>query len=147
MNDRPTRVLVLAEGPALTVDLLRAISDRAARGPAQFRVVVPNPAAAEAHLLHPERHEKAAEAEGHLAMVMDALVVAAGGPVLGSVSVRHDPMDVVEDVLFNEPVDEIILAVSTHFLARLTHQDLAHRLAHYGLPVTTVGTVATGVSA
>ncbi len=49
---------------------------------------------------------------------MPALEAAAGRPVIGSVSVRHDPMDVVEDVLRNEPIDEIILAVSTHFLAR-----------------------------
>ncbi len=143
MTNHPTRVLVLAEGPALTAELLGVIRDRAAQGPTQFRVVVPNPAAAEVHLLHPERHVKAAEAEQHLAEALDALVAAAGGPVLGSVSVRHDPMDVVEDVLFNEPVDEIILGVSTHFLARLTHQDLAHRLAHYGLPITTVGAGVT----
>ena len=29
----------------------------------QFRLVVLNPARAELHLLHPERHDKAAEAE------------------------------------------------------------------------------------
>jgi hypothetical protein len=141
VTNSPTRILVLAEGPAITADLLREISSRAAQGPTRFRVVVPNPAAAEVHLLHPERHQKAAEAEQHLADTLPALAAAAGGPVLGSVSVRHDPMDVVEDVLFNEPVDELILGVSSHFLARLTHQDLAHRLAHYGLPVTTVGGV------
>jgi hypothetical protein len=139
MTISPTRILVLAEGPAITADLLQAIRSRSAQGPTQFRVVVPNPAAAEVHLLHPERHEKAAEAEQHLADAYPALVAAAGGPVIGSVSVRHDPMDVVEDVLFSEPVDELILGVSTHFLAHLTHQDLAHRLAHYGLPVTSVG--------
>ena len=140
---QPARILVLAEGAALTPELLDAIGTRASKGPTQFRLVVTNPAAAEVHLLHPERHQKAAEAEQHLADVLPALVAAAGGPVSGSVSVRHDPMDVVEDVLFNEPVDEIILAVSTHLLARLTHQDLAHRLAHYGLPVTTVGAEVT----
>lgn len=141
MTNPPTRILVLAEGPAISAELLSAISSRAALGATQFRVVVPNPAAAEVHLLHPERHEKAAQAEQHLADALSALSAAAGGRVIASVSVRHDPMDVVEDVLLNEPVDEIILAVATHFLARLTHQDLAHRLTHYGLPVTTVGSV------
>jgi hypothetical protein len=145
MPDEPvSRILVLAERSALTHDLLEMIQARAAQGPTQFRVVVPNPASAELHLLHPERHVKAAEAEHALRDSMVVLEAAAGGPVIGSVSVRHDPMDVVEDVLFNEPIDEIILSVTTHGLARWLHQDLQHRLNHYGLPVTTI---AAGVSA
>ncbi len=138
-NEPVTRILVVVEHPELTDTLLESIRVRAAQGPAQFRVVVPNPAAAELHLLHPERHEKAAEAERVLRESRTVLEAAAGGPVIGTVSVRHDPMDAVEDVLLNEPVDEIILSVATHTLARWTHQDLQHRLHHYGLPVTTVG--------
>ena len=106
----------------------------------QYRLVVPNPARAELHLLHPERHDKAAEAEKVLHEALFALEVAAGGRVLGSVSVRHDPMDAIEEVLFSEPIDEIILAVAGHGLSTRLHQDLAHRLKHHGIPVTVVPT-------
>jgi hypothetical protein len=144
MEDEPvTRVLVVEEWAKVTPELLEAIRTRAARGPTQFRVVVPNPAAAEIHLLHPERHEKAAWAERILRAAMPELEAAAGGPVIGTVSVRHDPMDALEDVLLNEPIDEIILSVTTHTIARWLHQDLQARLKHFGLPVTTVGTEST----
>ena len=53
---------------------------------------------------------------------------AAGGPVIGSVSVRNDPMDAVEETIFSEPIDEIMLSVAPHGLSTRLHQDLPHRL-------------------
>jgi hypothetical protein len=47
-------------------------------------------------------------------------------------------MDAIEETIFNEPVDEIMISVPGHRLAARLHQDLPHRLQHYGLPVTTV---------
>ncbi len=136
---RQTRVLVVSHGAAITPELVAAVHERAMRSPARFRLVVPNPAQADLHLLHAERHERADEAEHDLLRALPTLEAAAGGRVMASVSVRHDPMDAVEEVLFSEPVDEIILAVHPHPVSVRLHQDLAHRLAHYGLPVTTVG--------
>lgn len=133
-----TRILLLEEEATVKEELLEAIRTRASQGPTQFRVVVTNPAAFEVHLLHPERHDKAAEAERTLRAAIPQLEEAAGGPVIGTVSVRHDPMDAIEDVLFNEPIDEIILSVTTHTIARWLHQDLQSRLKHHGLPVTTI---------
>jgi len=137
-NEPLMRILILEEEATVTPDLLETIEARASRGPTQFRVVVPNPASAEIHLLHPERHERAAEAEQTLRAAMPQIEAAAGGAVIGTVSVRHDPMDAIEDVLFNEPIDEIILSVTTHTVARWLHQDLQIRLKHHGLPVTTI---------
>ena len=91
------------------------------------------------HLLHPERHDKAREAEQALLRALPDLETAAGGPVIGSVSVRHDPMDAIEETIFTEPVDEIMLAVPEHHVSTWLHQDLPHRLQHYGLPVAMVG--------
>jgi hypothetical protein len=142
-NGRQTRVLVVSHGTAFTPELVTAVRERAMRGPARFRLVVPNPARADLHLLHPERHDKAEEAEHDLLRALPTVEAAAGGHVVASVSVRHDPMDAVEEVLFNEPVDEIILALADHPVSARLHQDLAHRLAHHGLPVTTVGQAAT----
>ena len=39
---------------------------------------------------------------------------------------------------FSEPVDEIILDVPPHHVSSWLHQDLAHRLAHFGIPVVTI---------
>lgn len=140
---RPARVLVVSHGTAFTPDLVRAVRERAMRGPARFRLVVPNPAHAEVHLLHPDRHDRAEEAELDLARELPALEAAAGGPVVATVSVRNDPMDAVEEVLYNEPIEEIILAVGPHPIAARLHQDLPHRLEHYGLPITTAGATST----
>ena len=137
-TQRPDRILVITDRTAATPALVTAIEERARRGPSQFRVVVPNPASAELHLLHPERHDKAAAAERVLRATLRDLEAAAGAPVIGSVSVRHDPVDAVEQILFSEPIDEIIVSVVEHGVARWLHQDLPHRLKHLGLPVTTV---------
>src|SRR6476646_11213651 len=114
MNTHVDRVLVVTDVAEPSPELLDALRRRAARSPARFRVVVPNPARAELHLLHPERHDKTAEAEQVLHQALAALELAAGGRVLGSVSVRHDPMDALEEILYSEPIDEIFLSVATH---------------------------------
>ncbi len=137
-SSNPVRVLVVTDRTAATPALVNAIRERARRGPAQFRVIVPNPAPAEWHPLHPERHDKAAEAERVLALALPDIEEAAGASVIGSVSIRHDPMDTIEEALLNEPFDEIILSQLPHGVARWLHIDLPHRVAHLGLPVTTV---------
>jgi hypothetical protein len=130
-----TRVLVVTDHILPTTDLVDAIRHRAARSPVQFRLVVLNPARAETHLLHPERRIKAAEAENALKEALPVLEEAAGGHVIASVSVRHDPMDAIEETLFSEPVDEVLMSVPRHPFAERLHQDLPHRLHHYGLPI------------
>jgi len=135
-GERRARVLVITDRTAATPELVAAIRARAERGPAQFRLVVPNPARAEFHLLHPQRHDKADEAELVLLEALPDIEAAAGGHVIGSVSVRHDPMDAIEEILFSEPIDEIILSVVGSGKDRWLHQDLRHRLQHFGLPVT-----------
>ena len=137
-EERKARVLVVTDKTAATPELLTAIRARAERGSAQFRVVVPNPASAELHLLHPERHQKADDAERVLLEALPAIQEAAGGHVIGSVSIRRDPMDAIEEILHSEPIEEIILSVVSHGFGRWLHQDLPHRLQHFGLPVTTV---------
>jgi hypothetical protein len=135
---RMTRILVVTDHPEPPPELTLAMKRRADLGAVQFRVVVPNPAQAELHLLHPERREKAQEAEEVLGNALTELEIATDGRVFGSVSVRHDPMDAIEETLFSEPIDEIILAVAPNGFATRIHQDLAHRLQHFGLPVTVV---------
>jgi hypothetical protein len=135
---RTQRILVVTDHAEPTTELLAAIRHRAETGDVQFRLIVLNPARAEVHLLHPERHDKATEAEKVLLAALPDLEHAAGGPVIGSVSVRHDPMDAIEETIFGEPIDEIMLSVPAHHLATVLHQDLQHRLQHFDLPVTVV---------
>jgi hypothetical protein len=132
------RVLVVTDAVEPTESLEDAIRHRAETGDAQFRLVVLNPARAEVHPLHPERRDRAAEAELALWSALPRLEQATRAPVIGSVSVRHDPMDAIEEVLFSEPVDEILLDVPPHRLSSWLHQDLERRLAHFGVPVTTI---------
>jgi hypothetical protein len=133
------RVLVLTDLTQVATELLDAMVARASQDDVLFRLVVLNPARAEVHLLHPERHEKAAEAEAVLLDTLPRLEAALGGRrVIGSVSVRHDPMDAIEETLHAEPITEIMLHVKEHALTRRLHQDLAHRLASRGLPVVMI---------
>ena len=132
------RVLVVTDAADPSPSLREAIRHRAETHDAQFRLVVINPARAEVHLLHPERHDRTREAEAVLRSALPALEEDAGTAIIGSVSVRHDPMDAIEETTFNEPVDEIIIDVPTHHLASVLHQDLEHRLAHLRIPVVTI---------
>ena len=141
-DGQPLRILVVADRTDPTPALMDALCRRAEEGGVQFRLIILNPAKAEVHLLHPERHDKAAEAERALRLVLPKIEEATRASVIASVSVRHDPMDAVEAALADEPIDEIILAVPPHRLSTWLHQDLAHRLEHYGLPVQTVPTTA-----
>ncbi|MBI5106558.1 MAG: hypothetical protein HZB46_16505 [Solirubrobacterales bacterium] len=136
--ETPLRVLVVADRSAATPALLRAVQERARRAPAQFVVLVPNPAPAEWHPFHPERRDKLAEAERVLLRALPAIQDAADDAVRGRVSVRHDPMDAIEEALADEPFDEILLSVVPHGLERWLHVDLAHRLARLHLPVTAI---------
>ena len=132
------RILVVTDHTPPSESLRSEIRRRAVADDVQFRLVVLNPARAELHLLHPERHDKAAAAEQALRALLPELRMEAGAPVIGSVSVRHDPMDAIEETVFSEPIDEILLAVSEGHLAARLHQDLPHRLAHLNLPVSRV---------
>ncbi len=144
LEERTLRILVVSDHAEPTPELREAIRHRAKAGDVQFRLIVLNPARAELHLLHPERHDKATEAEQTLRAALPQLEQAAGAPVIGSVSVRHDPMDAIEETIFSEPVDEIMLAIPAHHVSTWLHQDLPHRLRHFDLPVTVVGAAPAG---
>src|SRR6478735_11362597 len=137
-ESRTQRVLVVTDTAEPTQSLRDAVRHRAEGGDVQFRLIVLNPARAELHPLHPERHDKAAAAEATLRSALPQLEAAAHAPVIGSVSVRHDPMDAIEETLFAEPVDEIILDVPPHHFSSWLHQDLEHRLAHFHIPIVAI---------
>src|SRR3954466_3268469 len=103
----PSSVLVVTDRIAASPELITAIRERAARDDIQVRLLVPNPAPAEWHPAHPERHAKAEAAQRVLDRTVRDLGDSAGAAVEGVVSTRHDPMDAIEEVLHDEPVDEL----------------------------------------
>jgi uncharacterized membrane-anchored protein len=131
-------VLVVAHRmTAATPALLEAIRARAARGTTGFHVLVPNPAE-HAEINGAERERMHREGEHALALALPLIDDAAGQTVHGSVSSRHDPMDAIEETVRAGDFHEIILSTPPHHISSLLHADLAHRVAHLGLPLTTV---------
>jgi hypothetical protein len=131
-------VLVIAHRTAATPALVDVIAQRAERSPAHFHLLVPNPAPAEWHPFHPRRREQVAEAERVLALALPLFEHVCGGRVDGSVSIRHDPMDAIEEALNERAFDEIIISTLPRGVSRWLHVDLPSRVAHLGLPLTTV---------
>jgi hypothetical protein len=121
----PARVLVIAHKTAATPALLDAVRKRAERGSALFHLLVP----------------AAADGDHVLALALPLMDEAAGRQIEGSVSVYQDPMDAVEEALRERDFDEIILSTLPRSVSRWLHIDLPHRVAHLGLPVTTVTAV------
>ena len=130
-------VLLVAGWTAATPGVLDAIRERAARGLSSFHLLVPNPSE-HGEVTDAERRRHHEEGERVLALALPLLQEAAGGPVEGSVSIRHDAMDAVEEALRDGDFHEIIVATMPHGISQWLHADLPHRLSHTGLPVTTV---------
>jgi hypothetical protein len=130
-------VLVVADKTAATPALLTALRDRADRGPARFHLLVPNPDLAS---WRPSsvQHPNLTHGEQILALALPLIEDATACPVTGSVSARHDPMDAIEQALGHETFDEIVLSTLPHHVSRWLHVDLPARVAHLGLPVTTI---------
>jgi hypothetical protein len=131
-------VLVVAHRTAATEVLLDAVRARAERGPARFHLLVPSSPEPNWHLIHRERHQRFTKAEEVLALALPLIEDAADGEVDGSMSIRHDPMDAIEEALGMWHFDEIILSTLPRGVSRWLHIDLPRRVAHLGLPVTTV---------
>ncbi|HST17384.1 MAG TPA: hypothetical protein VLK36_06925 [Gaiellaceae bacterium] len=136
-GDDQARVLVVANRAATTPQLLDAIRTRATLRPAHFYLLVPSPAA-HAEITDAEHARARADAEHTLALALPLIDEAAGTTADGTVSSRHDAMDAIEEALHEGDFDEIILATLPHSISGWLHIDLPSRVAHLGLPVTTV---------
>ena len=127
-------VLVITDHPVVTPSLVTAINERAAGGAAHVHLVVTNPAEHEIS----ERHQQARVAETDVNNAVAELRAQTSAEIVGSVSIRHDPMDAVEECMQRESVDEILVSVEHHRVAHALHQDLEDRLSHRGVPVVAV---------
>jgi hypothetical protein len=96
--ERAAQILVVAHKTAATPALLDVIRQRAANGATRFHLLVPNPAG-HAELTAAECHAKHTDGEHVLALALPLIDDASGGEADGSVSIRHDPMDAIEETI------------------------------------------------
>jgi hypothetical protein len=130
------RVLVVAHKTAATPALLDAVRERAARGPAEFTLLVPNSAHGLHKVVDPEDHGSS-EVDQILELALPLLEQAAGSHVEGMVG-DPSPMDAIHDAVNIHGFDEIIISTLPTKVSKWLKLDLPSKVAGLGLPVTTV---------
>ena len=128
------RILVVANKQAATSALIEAVRERARAGPAEFVMLVPNPA----HLAFDRIGADAEEGEHLLAEALPLLQQAAGAPVQGRVARSPNAYDDIVSELGRHDYSEIILETLPSHVSHWLHVDLPQRLAQLGYPLTTV---------
>ena len=131
----PARVLVVAHKTAATPALLEAVRERAARGDAEFTLLVPNAAHGLHKVVDPEDQE--GEAAQVLALAIPLLEDAAGGPVEGIIG-DPSPMNAIHDAVNLNSYDEVIISTLPTKVSKWLKLDLPSKVAGLGLPVTTI---------
>jgi hypothetical protein len=130
------RVLVVANKTAASPGLLEAVRERVARGPAEFTLLVPNPAHGLHKVVDPEDQSQS-EAEAVVEFALPLLEEAAGRPCDAMIGVS-EPLAAVQDAVNIHGFDEIIVSTLPTRVSRWLRLDLPHKLEGLGLPVTTV---------
>jgi hypothetical protein len=130
------RVLVVAHKTAATPALQDAVRERAARGPAEFTLLVPNSAHGLHKVMDPEETE-AGEANQVLELALPLLEQAAGSHVEGMVG-DPNPLDAIQDAVNLHGFDEIIISTLPTRVSKWLKLDLPSKIGGLGLPVTTV---------
>jgi hypothetical protein len=132
----PTRVLIVAHKTAATPALIDAVRERAARGPCQFTLLVPNAAHGMHRVVDPEDVDMG-EAQAVLDLALPLLEQAAGGPVEGKIG-DPAPLTAIQDAVNIEGYDEVILSTLSARVSKWLKLDLPSKVSGLGLPVTTV---------
>ena len=135
-SSAPARVLVVAHKTAATPALLDAVRERAARGPAEFTLLVPKSAHGLHKVVDPEDQE-AGEAAQVLELALPLLEQAAGGHVEGMIG-DPNPLDAIHDAVNLHGFDEIIISTLPARVSKWLRLDLPSKVAGLGLPVTTI---------
>jgi hypothetical protein len=133
-SSNAARVLLVANKTTVTEALIAAVRARAASGPAEFFLLIPNPD----HVLFDRISENTSAGEQVLALALPMLSDAAGTEVEGRVAHSPNAYDDIEQDVRSGNFDEIILETIPTHVSHWLHVDLAHRVAAFGLPLTTV---------
>jgi hypothetical protein len=135
-SSAPVRVLVVAAKTAATPALLDAVRERAARGPASFTLLVPNPVHGLHTVVDPE-DQNTDEAQAIIELAQPLIEEAAGGKIDALVG-DNRPLDAIQDAVNLHGFEEIIVSTLPARVSRWLKLDLPSKLNGLGLPVTTV---------
>ena len=116
--------------------LLDAVRERAARGDAEFTLLVPN-AAHGLHVVVDAEDQDSSEAEQILELAIPLLEEATGGHVEGMVG-DPSPMNAIQDAINIHGFDEVIISTLPTTVSKWLKLDLPSKVSGLGLPVTTV---------
>ena len=125
----PARVLIVANRTAATQALIEAVRKRAARGPCDFTLLVPQ--------LISEEAFGEDEARMTIELAIPLLQEAADGDVPAVIG-TSDAMLAVERVLVHQKFDEVIVSTLPERVSHWLKRDLPTRIERLGLPVTVV---------
>ena len=128
------RVLVVANKTSATPALVNAVRERAAAGPAEFVMLVPNPA----HLAFDRTSPDLRVGDVVLEHALPLLEEVAGTEIEGRVATSPNAYDDIVQELDSGGYDEIILETPPSHVSHWLHVDLRERIAHLGYPLTTV---------
>jgi hypothetical protein len=135
MADDMTNVLVVANRTAGSDELLEALRERAARGPARFHLVVPSTARGVSWVA--DMNAGADAAEHDLEGALDRLR-GTGIEIDGEIG-DPDPVAAVQDAAHAGSYDELIVSTLHKHVSKWLKLDLPRKAAHAtGLPVTHV---------
>jgi hypothetical protein len=138
-------VLVVANRTAGSPELLEALKERAARGPAKFHLLVPSTPHGVSWAA--DMHSGGSEAETHLRAAVARLRDEGLEVDDGKVG-DPDPVAAVEDAVNFKEFDEIIVSTLPTHLSKWLRLDLPHRVEHAtGKPVTHVTATETKIEA
>ena len=127
-------VLVVTNKVAATPALVAAVRERAAAGPAEFFMLVPNPG----HLAFDRVSADAHEGTEMLAEALPTLEEASGGQIDGRVASSPNAYDDIVAELATGEYSEIILETPPSHVSHWLHVDLPQRVALLGYPLLTV---------
>ena len=130
------RVLVVANKTAATPALLDAVRERAARGPCEFTLLVPNTTHGLHTVVDPEDQSRG-EAETVIELAIPLLEQASGGPVDAMIGVP-EPLAAIQDAVNLHGFDELIISTLPTRVSKWLKLDLPSKASGLGLPVTTV---------
>jgi hypothetical protein len=136
MESSAARILVVANKTAATPSLLDAVRERAARGPCEFTLLVPNTTHGLHKVVDPEDQSQS-EAEAVIELALPLLEEAAGSEVDAMIGVP-EPLAAIQDAVNLHGFDELIISTLPTTVSRWLKLDLPHKAAGLGLPVTTV---------
>jgi hypothetical protein len=126
--DGTPAVLVVLNKVEATAELLAAVRQRAAKNPARFFVLVPNPD----HLAFDRNSADTSDGDSLLARALPQIQGPAGSAVSGRVANSPNAYDDVVEELESRPYAEIIIETPPSHISHWLHVDLPHRIAELG---------------